>query len=152
MEWVRVILLYSILLAVAHNIPSSSPRDSLILKSMDQGRSNQQRTWTEVRRSRRIALTVPVIAYREPKQGLPFDEGTQTLMVNAHGGLMSLATKVLPQQRLMLKNALSGQVQECRVVFIDRKLAGPTDVGFEFLRPAPKFWQIAFPPADWPLA
>src|SRR6266446_5016093 len=101
---------------------------------MSQPQPDQEGIRTEGRRSRRLLLTLSVIAFREARQGFPFHEGTHTLVVNAHGGLISLATKVLLQQRLMLKNALSGQVQECRVVFMDRKLAGPTEVGIEFLR------------------
>ena len=71
------------------------------------------------------------------------------MAVSAHGALISLAIGVAADQRLVLKHALSGEEQECRVIFIQKKLSGPTDVGIEFRQPAPNFWGIAFPPSDW---
>jgi hypothetical protein len=105
--------------------------------------------WTEKRRSQRLALSVAVVAYRSDKLGLPFSEGTRTLMISAHGALISLTAKVLADQRLLLKHAISGEEQECRVVFARKNPMGPTEVGIEFQRPAPHFWRIAFPPGDW---
>jgi hypothetical protein len=116
---------------------------------MAQGQFTQPRQTSTKRRSKRLALTIPVIAYGASKYGPSFQEGTHTLVVNAHGALISLATKTMLEQRLMLRHALSGEEQECRIVFRDKKMAGPTEIGIEFLSPAPKFWHIAFPPADW---
>jgi hypothetical protein len=101
------------------------------------------------RRSQRIVLSVSVVAYRSQKQGLAFSEGTRTLVVNAHGALISLTAKVAVDQPLLLKNALTGEEQECRVVFTQKKEMGSTEVGIEFRDPAPGFWHIAFPPIDW---
>jgi len=105
--------------------------------------------WKKKRRSQRIVLSVSVVAYRSQKQGLAFSEGTRTLVVNAHGALIILTAKVAVDQTLLLKNALTGEEQECRVVFTEKKLMGPTEVGIEFQHPAPNFWHIAFPPSDW---
>ena len=105
--------------------------------------------WNKKRRSQRLALSIPVVAYRSQKQGLPFSEGTRTLMLSAHGALISLTAKVAVDQTLVLKHALSGEEQECRVVFTQKKPTGPTEVGIEFREPAPHFWHIAFPPSDW---
>ena len=105
--------------------------------------------WKEKRRSQRLALSVPVVAYRSEKLGLPFSEGTRTLMVSAHGALISLDAKVVADQRLVLKHALSGEEQECRVVFTETKEMRSREVGIEFRHPAPGFWRIAFPPIDW---
>ena len=77
--------------------------------------------WNKKRRSQRLVLSVPVIAYRSQKLGLPFSEGTRTLMVSAHGALISLTGKVAADQGLVLKHALSGEEQECRVVFTQKK-------------------------------
>ena len=84
--------------------------------------------WNEKRRSQRVALSVPVVAYRSQKLGLPFSEGTRTLMVSAHGALISLTAKVVTDQKLILKHALSGEEQECRVVFAQKKPMGLTEV------------------------
>ena len=119
---------------------------------MSQAESSQPQAWAKIRRSQRLALSVAVIVYREPQQGSPFHEGTHTLVVNAHGALISLTAKVAPQQTLMLKHSHGGEEKACRVVFTRKKMAGPTEVGIEFLSPSPKFWRIAFPPADWPAA
>ena len=108
-------------------------------------------TWKEKRRSQRLALSVPVVAYRSQELGLAFSEGTRTLKVNAHGALISLMAKVAVDQTLLLENALTGEQQECRVVFTQKKAMGSTDVGIEFRDPAPGFWRIAFPPIDWTL-
>jgi hypothetical protein len=36
-----------------------------------------------------------------------------------------------------------------RVVRTNPDADGKTEVAVEFLRPAPEFWRIAFPPDDW---
>jgi hypothetical protein len=74
---------------------------------------------------------------------------TRTLVVNAHGALISLAANVVLDQTLVLQNALTGEERECRIVFTDRNRIGPIEVGLEFRKPAPYFWRVAFPPDDW---
>ena len=102
------------------------------------------------RRSQRLILRVPIIAYRSQEQGSPFSEGTHTLVVSAHGALINLAAKVVADQKLALKHGLTGDEQECRVVFTrGNSMIGPTEVGIEFQQPAPNFWRIALPPSDW---
>jgi len=111
--------------------------------------SSESKLGVKKRRSQRVVLSVPVLVYIPPKAGLPFFEGTHTLVVSAHGALLGLAASVLPEQRLFLQHSLSGEEQECRIVFTKKKLNGPTEVGVEFRKPAPNFWHIAFPPMDW---
>jgi PilZ domain len=105
--------------------------------------------WLKQRRSQRVKLTVSVVVCRPPKEGPQFYERTQTLDVSAHGALMALSGMVAPRQRLLVQNLASGEQQECRVVYVEKDLAGPTKVAVEFTQPAPKFWRIAFPPTDW---
>ena len=76
-------------------------------------------------------------------------EETHTLVVNAQGALIALATRVQHGQTLVLKNRVSGEEQECRVVHMGEKQADKNEIGIEFSCPAPKFWHIDFPPADW---
>jgi hypothetical protein len=97
--------------------------------------------WNKKRRSQRLVLSVSVVAYRSQKQGLAFSEGTRTLVVSAHGALISLIAKVAVDQTLLLKNAFSGEEQECRVVFTQNKPMGSTEVGLEFRHPAA--WLLA---------
>jgi hypothetical protein len=105
--------------------------------------------WTKKRRSQRLVVSIPIVAYRLPKAGRPFFERAHTLAVSAHGALISLTTGVAADHKLVLQHALTGEDQECRVIFIQKKLSSPTEVGIEFREPAPKFWGIAFPPSDW---
>lgn len=79
----------------------------------------------------------------------PFREATHTLVINAHGALIGLAHPVEVGQQIILKNPKSQEMQACRVVHSGTAVSGKTHVGVEFLRPAPNFWQIAFPPDDW---
>ena len=116
---------------------------------MSQQQSSQPGFWAQKRRSQRLVLSVPIVAYRPPKHGQPFYEGTRTLVVSAHGALLSLTAKVALNQKLTVKNALSGQEQECRIVFVETNPAGHVEVGVEFQGPAPNFWHVAFPPVDW---
>jgi hypothetical protein len=114
----------------------------------DQPLTNSKQ-WLGRRRSQRIELSVSVVLHRRPAEGPQFYERTQTLIVNAHGALMALAEKVALEQRLLMQNTDSGEQKECRVVYVKKELAGPTKVAVEFTRPAPSFWRIAYPPADW---
>ena len=105
--------------------------------------------WTKKRRSQRLPLSIPVVAYKFSKVGRQFFQGAHTLAVSAHGALISLATGAAADQKLVLKHALSGEEQECRVISTQKKPNGLTEVGIEFRQPAPSFWGIAFPPSDW---
>jgi PilZ domain len=105
--------------------------------------------WLKNRRSERIELSVPVVVYRAPGEGPQFYESTKTLVVSAHGALIALADMVVPRQRLLVQNPNSGQHLECRVVSVKKDPLGPPKVAVEFTRPAPGFWRLAFPPADW---
>ncbi len=105
--------------------------------------------WLKNRRSQRIELNVPVVVYRAPGEGPQFYENTETLVVSAHGALMALTDMVAPRQSLLVQNAESGEQLECRVVYVKRERAGPPKVAVEFTRPAPRFWHLAYPPADW---
>jgi len=101
------------------------------------------------RRSQRIDLSVAVVVHRPKSEGPQFSENTKTLVVSAHGALVALKGMVAPKQRLLLQNTASGEQQECRVVSVNKDLTGPPTVAVEFAKPAPSFWRVAFPPADW---
>jgi len=105
--------------------------------------------WLKKRRSQRIDLNVPVVVHRHPRDGPQFYESTETIVVSAHGALMALTGKVAPKQKLFVQNTASREQQECRVVYVKKEPTGPPKVAVEFTRPAPSFWRVAFPPADW---
>jgi hypothetical protein len=101
------------------------------------------------RRSQRIDLSVAVVVHRPRSEGPQFHENTKTLVVSAHGALVALKGMVAPRQRLFLQNTTSGQQEECRVVSVNKEIAGPPTVAVEFSKPSPGFWRVAFPPSDW---
>ena len=116
---------------------------------MDDQKPTNTNLWSKKRRSQRIELNVPVVVYRARGEGPPFYENTQTLVISAHGALVTLTDLVTPRQKLQVQNPDSGEHLECRVVTVKKELIGPPTVAVEFNRPAPSFWHIAFPPADW---
>lgn len=105
--------------------------------------------WSKNRRSRRLDLQVPILVFRRPGDGPPFYETTHTLVVSAHGALIPLADLVARRQLLMVQNTNTGEQQECRVVSVQNELIGPPKVAVEFTKPVPRFWRVAYPPADW---
>jgi len=99
------------------------------------------------RRSRRVLLSVPVTVSCEDPPGV-FTEKTQTLVVNAHGALITLAAKVTQGQTLLISDS-SAASRSCHVVYVGPTVDGRTQFGVEFNEPAPNFWHITFPPDDW---
>ncbi len=101
------------------------------------------------RRSSRVAIDIPVEVFGQSLDGKIFHEETRTLVVNAHGALISLATGINLRQTILLVNKKTNNQMECRVTFrkeIDKERA---EVAIEFANPSPRFWGIAFPPEDW---
>ena len=101
------------------------------------------------RRSQRVLLSVPVVVSGQAPDKKPISEETRTVVVNAHGALILLRMKVSIGQLLTLKHAKTGEEQACRVVNIAPRQSDKSEVGIEFMKPAPFFWHIAFPPPDW---
>ena len=91
---------------------------------MDDYKPTVTKRWLKNRRSQRIALNVSVVVYRAPSQGPVFYENTQTLVVNAHGALVTLTDLVAPRQRLFMQNVGSGEHLECRVVSVKKEPIG----------------------------
>ena len=112
----------------------------------------EQRDWIADkgrRRSMRVLLNVPVAVKGKTASNQSFDEKTRTLVVNAHGALISVAAQLAAAQEITLDNRATKTSQKCRVVYVGRAQAGRAQVGVEFVEPSPSFWQIDFPPEDW---
>ena len=101
------------------------------------------------RRSQRLLLRVPVEAQRQLTGQERPPEMTETLAVNAHGALILLAPPVEEGDRVSLKNKMTGEELLCSVVYLGLIEGGRLQVGIEFTKPSPQFWQVAFPPEDW---
>jgi hypothetical protein len=101
------------------------------------------------RRSKRVVIQVPILVVTKNRERFVQREETHTLVINAHGGLMELDMEVVAGQPLVLINPRTGEEEPCRIVRVDLRTDGSRAVAFEFDHPAPKFWPISFPPADW---
>jgi hypothetical protein len=102
------------------------------------------------RRSERVMLRVRVKVRNEgAPRDTSFEEETDTLVVNAHGALILLASKVDKNQTLRLTNQGANKEQLCKVIYVAQKADGKAQVGIEFLTPSPAFWNISFPPSNW---
>jgi hypothetical protein len=101
------------------------------------------------RRSMRVLLSVPIFVSGKKASGHDFNEETRTLVVNAHGCLISLATEVVAGQQVRMSNKATQESIGCRVVYVGAAQAGRAQMGIEFEKPSPAFWQIDFPPEDW---
>jgi hypothetical protein len=97
----------------------------------------------------RVLLSVPILVTGKNTAGEDFSEDARTLVVNAHGALISLATPVVTGQQLTVANKSTHKSLECRVVHLGNGQGGKTQTGVEFLSPSATFWQIDFPPENW---
>lgn len=101
------------------------------------------------RRSRRVLCTVLLYVSGQNEIGVPFEENTSALIVNAHGGLILLKEPVSIGQTLTIKNIRTAESLSCTVVMSSPAADGMREVGVEFSAPNPAFWRVAFPPDDW---
>jgi hypothetical protein len=102
------------------------------------------------RRSSRVFTRIPVKAQGKDVEGRKFQENSQTIVINAHGGLLYLHETLQIGGDLVLINPVTEEEQECRVVYLGDTSDKGTRVGVEFLSPSPHFWGVEFAPQDWP--
>jgi hypothetical protein len=96
------------------------------------------------RRSQRVFHKMRVQAKGRSHDGRKFRELCETVVVNAHGGLLNLSHEVDNGELIVLVNPLTQEELECRVVFIGEPGERGQRIGVEFLTPAPHFWGIDF--------
>lgn len=98
------------------------------------------------RRSGRVFHRIRVQAQGRAHNGKKFKEACETVVVNAHGGLLLLQHEVDNGEMLVITNPDTLEEQECRVVYLGEPGAGDKGqrVGVEFLTPAPHFWGVEF--------
>jgi len=107
-------------------------------------------TFTQERRSSRVFTRIPVRATGKNSEGRKFKETTQTIVINAHGGLIYLQETLDLGSEVVLINPVTEEEQDCRVVYLGELSDKGTRVGVEFLSPSPHFWGVEFAPQDWP--
>ena len=101
------------------------------------------------RRSQRVLMQVGIRVRGKDAQGNDFEEGTETLAINAHGSLILLNARVISGDVVHMKHNKTGEEQECHVAFLGPVRSGRAEIGVEFTTPSPNFWRVAFPPEDW---
>ena len=101
------------------------------------------------RRSSRVFTRISIRAQGKTVDGRKFRENSQTIVINAHGGLIYLQHDVEMGADLIVINPITEEEQECRVVYLGDTSERGTRVGVEFLSPSPHFWGIEFAQQDW---
>ncbi|HXA75942.1 MAG TPA: hypothetical protein VNV41_02315 [Candidatus Acidoferrales bacterium] len=101
------------------------------------------------RRSSRVFTRIPVQAKGKNLQGHKFRSKSQTIVINAHGGLLYLNQELELGADLLLINPATEEEQECRIVYLGDTSDKGTRVGVEFLSPSPHFWGVEFAQQDW---
>jgi hypothetical protein len=101
------------------------------------------------RRSSRVFTRIPVSAKGRNIEGRKFRETSQTIVINAHGGLLYLQEPLELGAELVLVNPATEEEQECRIVYLGDTSDKGTRVGIEFLSPSPHFWGVEFAQQDW---
>jgi len=96
------------------------------------------------RRSGRVFHKIRVQAQGRAHNRKKFKETCETVVVNAHGGLLLLKHEVDNGEMLVLTNPETQEEQECRVVYLGDPGDKGQRVGIEFLTPAPRFWGVEF--------
>jgi hypothetical protein len=94
------------------------------------------------RRSRRSEKGMGLVARGESVDKELFQEKTFAVSVNAHGGLIALASKVKVGQTLFLTNLRTQDELEGRVVRVGLPHGGLAPVGVEFVQSASEFWSV----------
>jgi hypothetical protein len=101
------------------------------------------------RRSKRLALSIPVRVYGRTPDNQPFRDITDTSAVSVHGGLLPLGAKVQRGQKILLVHSVTEEERECRVVYVEASLWSKRRVGVEFTDHKGDFWHVYPPLAGW---
>lgn len=101
------------------------------------------------RRSKRLRARIRIAVRVETQQREILWEETDSLIVNAHGALILLAAHVSKDKFLTVRNPKTGKEILARITSLGQRFMGKTEVGIEFIRPAPEFWDLEDPPEDW---
>jgi hypothetical protein len=97
----------------------------------------------------RLSLGIPITIRGLISRDETLTEDTWTLTVLPNGAIINLAAIVAPDEELILVNNKTGEQVGCRVVAMTNADGSRRNVEIEFKQPAPRFWRITFPPADW---
>ena len=102
---------------------------------------------TGVRRSTRLAVSLPIRVYAIDYKGTDFVEDSTTVVVNFYGARIRLNHRLLPEQEIRIRSLKTSHEAVFRVV---SRVGSPDNRfaywGVECLTPSPEIWGISFPP------
>jgi hypothetical protein len=101
------------------------------------------------RRSQRLRVRIRVMVRAQTAKRDAITEEAEALVVNAHGGLLLMATEVEQDQFLTLVNPKTEEELLARITALGPRFMGKTEVAIEFIKPSPGFWGIRSKPEDW---
>jgi len=101
------------------------------------------------RRTQRVLLRLPILVIARGPDQQHVSENAFTTNVNAHGALILISMRVELGQKILIRNTDTLEEQFFKVIHVTPAPEAKSEVGVEFLKPAPKFWRISFPPDDW---
>ena len=101
------------------------------------------------RRSKRVKARVPIIVRAQKLERGREPEKTVALIVNAHGALILLAMHVAVDEFVIVTNPKTSKELLCRVTHLGPTFMGKAEIGIEFIRPSPEFWDLPELPMDW---
>jgi hypothetical protein len=109
----------------------------------------RQRIAGEERRgSQRVLLRVHASVH-VALQGKQVTIDVTTLSVSNHGALVVIKQTLPTDARLVLEHGMTRERIACKIARPAREVPEGFHIPLEFDTPAPNFWGIAFPPADW---
>lgn len=103
----------------------------------------RQPTAEERRRAQRVLLRMPVLVHFQGREK-PIEAKTHT--VSATGGMIILHESMTQGAKFILENPRTNEKVEVHVVRPSQPNADGQLVPVEFVTPAPKFWNVFFPP------
>lgn len=103
-------------------------------------------TCKKLRRSGRIAKSVPILLIGSDTEGRVFSEVTRTVVLSLHGAGVISMHKLLPEQELVLRWLETNRETEIRVVGEIGSQGEQHTYGVAFVDDSADFWQLEFPP------
>lgn len=102
----------------------------------------------ERRGSQRVLLRVHASVH-VALHGKELTIAATTLSVSNHGALILMKQLIPCDAHLVLEHSMTKQRIACKIARPAREVPEGFHIPVEFDSPAPNFWGIAFPPADW---
>ena len=102
----------------------------------------------ERRGSQRVLLRVHASVH-VALQGKERTIDVTTLSVSNHGALVLMKQTLPMDAHLVLEHGMTRERIACKIARPAREAPEGFHIPLEFDSPAPNFWGIAFPPADW---